>query len=135
MNNTAKTYSTKQKCEIIEIIRDFGDKHFTAEEVKQKIQNAGGTVGISTVYRNLDKLVKEGTLQKYASMTGESACYRMAGSCCEHFHLKCISCGKLEHLSCAHLEVISEHVLTEHGFSIDASRTVFYGLCRECAAK
>ena len=49
--------------------------------------------------------------------------------------MKCVACGKLEHLSCSHLDGIGEHVAREHGFLIDSSRTVFYGICKECGGR
>ena len=128
-----RMYNTKQKDEIAAAIDSFDDRHFTAEDICEYVREKG--IGPSTVYRHLDKLVKDGSLQKYVSEVGESACYRKKGECGEHFHLRCTVCGKLEHLSCMHLDGISSHVESEHGFKIDPSRTVFYGICRECASK
>ena len=92
-------------------------------------------IGLSTVYRHLERLVGENKVRKFISSAGESACFQEQNKKCEHFHLKCTVCGKLEHLSCKTLEEISAHVLSEHGFSIDPAKTVFYGKCRECGAK
>ncbi len=130
-----RSYHTKQKDEILQVIKQKGDIHFTAEEIAVSLKNAGSTIGLSTVYRQLDTMVKEGTLRKYLSSAGESACYQVSESCGEHFHLKCVACGKLEHLACSHLDGIREHVIREHGFLIDSSRTVFYGICKECGEK
>ncbi len=130
-----RSYNTKQKDEIKAVIAELNGKHFTAEDICEKIKSTGIAVGISTVYRQLDKMVKEGFLRKFVSSAGESACYQEICDCGEHFHLKCIVCGKLEHLSCTHLDGINSHVLSEHGFKIDPSRTVFYGICGECGKK
>lgn len=128
-----RSYNTKQKDEIIAAVRERGDGHFTAEEICLSLKENG--VGLSTVYRHLDRLVKDGVLRKYVSGAGESACYQLLGGCGEHFHLKCVVCGKLEHLSCSHLDGIRHHVLEEHGFSVDPGRTVFYGVCAACKEK
>ncbi len=130
-----KNYNTKQKKQLEEIIENIGDNHFTAEDVLEKIKTQGKNVGLTTVYRHLDKMVKDGVLRKYLSAAGESACYQAVGSCGEHFHLKCTKCGKLFHLSCKSLDIINDHVLNEHGFSIDPSKTVFFGVCKECAVQ
>ncbi len=130
-----RRYHTRQKDEILQKIKEKGDLHFTAEEIATSLKVSGSGIGLSTVYRQLDAMVREGVLRKYLSSAGQSACYQSTGSCGEHFHLKCISCGKLEHLSCTHLDGISEHVAKQHGFLIDSSRTVFYGICKECGEK
>lgn len=130
-----KNYNTKQKREIEEIIDTFSGEHFTAEDFLEESKREGKTVGLTTVYRHLDRLVKEGRLRKYVSGNGESACYQGTGDCTEHFHLKCNVCGGLFHLSCKSLDNISGHVKSEHGFVIDPSKTVFYGTCKECLSK
>ena len=130
-----RTYNTRQKDEISAIIDRQEGRHFTAEEICEALKQNGGHVGLSTVYRHLERLVNEGNLRKYVSNAGESACYQAARGCREHFHLKCIVCGKLEHLSCSFLDDIGHHLAEEHGFSIDPSRTVFYGICKECEKK
>ena len=128
-----KNYNTRQKKQLEEIIEVLGSSHFTAEDVFEAIKKQGKNVGLTTIYRHLDKMVNEGILRKYLSGAGESACYQAVGDCTEHFHLKCTKCGKLVHLTCKSLDIISDHVLKEHGFSIVSSKTVFFGVCKECA--
>ena len=130
-----KSYNTKQKKELVELIGKKNSLHFTAEEIANEIKNQGKNNGLTTVYRHLEKMVADGLLRKYIAGAGESACYQRAENCGEHFHLKCTCCGKLFHLSCKSLDIISNHVKDEHGFKIDSCRTVFYGLCKECGAE
>lgn len=128
----SKNYNTKQKTAIEEIIENRKNSHFTAEEILNEIKGQGKNIGLTTVYRHLEKLVNSGALRKYVAEAGESACYQKTENCGEHFHLKCTACGKLFHLSCEKLNSISKHIDDEHEFLIDAGKTVFYGLCREC---
>lgn len=124
-------YNTRQKDIIVSAVETFGGKHFTAEEMYDSLRGKDENIGISTVYRNLDKMVESGEIKKF-TLAGEKACYQSIGCRDSHFHLKCIECGKLEHLSCDHLDEISTHVKEKHGFVIDSTRTVFYGLCKNC---
>ena len=55
--------------------------------------------------------------------------------CRQHFHLKCLSCGKLTHLRCGMSQELLAHIREEHGFRVDSGRSILYGLCRECAAQ
>ena len=53
----------------------------------------------------------------------------------EHLHLKCVSCGCIIHLECAFMDEIAEHVLKDHGFTLQCKNSIIYGLCRECRKK
>lgn len=128
----AKTYNTKQRDRIVSAIQKMGDMHFNAEQILEKLKAENLSIGVSTVYRHLDKLCAEGELQRLATLSDKGACYQTKKCTKEHFHLKCTKCGTLEHLSCEKLMGISNHVASEHDFKIDSSKTVFYGLCRNC---
>jgi Fur family ferric uptake transcriptional regulator len=132
-----KTYRTRQRELILQFLQGHRSGHVTAEEVWQGLRSQGETLGKSTVYRYLDLLVSQGVLRKYAPDSSGSCCYQLLdeqGCCREHFHLKCARCGRLTHLECDYLEKVSQHLLQDHDFEIDAGKTVFYGLCASCAA-
>ena len=46
-----------------------------------------------------------------------------------------MSSGNAKNLECDHLKDIAAHISKMHDFTIDSSRTVFYGICGECAKK
>jgi Fur family ferric uptake transcriptional regulator len=46
--------------------------------------------------------------------------------------LKCNVCGRLIHVECSELSKISLHIEEHHGFVLDPSKTVFYGICENC---
>ncbi len=129
-------YKTKQRALIISYIKNCPLPHITAADIEAHLRAAGEKVGMATVYRQLEKMVETGEVRKYILENG--ACYQYVGSnehCREHFHLKCLSCGKLLHISCSLLNSLAPHILEHHGFEVDNSRTVMYGLCRECREK
>ena len=130
-----RIYNTKQRDTILRCIESFGDAHFTAADVVERLS---GKIGQATVYRMIDRLADEGRLRKYVVDGTTAACYQSvpdndAADCRDHFHLKCEVCGRLIHVECGELTRIADHVKSGHGFEIDKSRTVFYGICRECA--
>lgn len=126
-------YQTRQRAQILEVLRAQEGRHCTAEEVLSALRTRGHTVGKATVYRYLDKLVQEGLVQKYIGEGG--ACFQFIGedTCREHFHLKCEQCGELVHLECHVLETLSAHLEEEHRCRVNRFRTVLYGLCPRCA--
>lgn len=131
------SYNTKQREEILQFIYGRGKKHFTAGDIISSLEKSGGTVGSATVYRTIDRLVGEGKIRKFFIDGGTSACYQLSDGassekCAEHFHLKCLSCQKLYHVDCRHIEELKKHIKSEHGFDIDMSKTVLYGICGDC---
>ena len=132
-------YKTKQQDLLFSYIREMKGKHFTAEDVRTHFEEKQISIGIATIYRQLEKFVSEGLIQKYFIDDHSAACFEYAGEECnaneQHFHLKCELCGRLIHLECDELVELGGHLKAEHGFVINPLRTVFYGLCTDCANK
>lgn len=126
-------YKTKQRELILSYLQSCPLPHVTAGDIVLHLRDNGASVGAATVYRQLERMVEAGIVRKYILETG--ACYQYVGSggnCREHFHLKCLSCGKLLHVDCSFLSTLAPHILEHHGFEVDNYRTVMYGICREC---
>ena len=131
-------YKTKQQDFLISYLHEMKGKHFTAEDVRTHFESKQISIGIATIYRQLEKLVAEGTLQKYFIDEHSAACFEYSGENCKaevpHFHLKCEQCGNLFHVECDEIQELSEHLQKEHGFAINPFRTVLYGICNACKA-
>ncbi|MBR0085346.1 MAG: transcriptional repressor [Lachnospiraceae bacterium] len=132
------TYNTHQREDILAYFKERKGEHITALDVSRHFKEAGSSIGTTTVYRQLEKLVDEGLLNKYIIDMNSPACFEYveasdhcAGTTC--FHCKCEKCGKLIHMHCDELSCIAAHLKGEHGFMLDPMRTVFYGVCAECA--
>lgn len=130
-------YNTSQKEKIIEFLVNNKEKHTNVQEIDAYLRSEGTPVGTATIYRHLDSLVDSGVVRKFVIDGKTGACYQYIGNsskCREHFHLKCLQCGKLIHLECSQLMDIGGHLSECHGFEIDLSQTVFYGRCSGCLA-
>ncbi|EUB16257.1 ferric uptake regulator family protein [Shuttleworthella sp. MSX8B] len=132
-------YQTRQRRQLIDYMKSTGGKHFTASDVVRYCKEQELGIGMTTVYRQLDKLVSEGLVRKYLIDEKTAACFEYLGdqskSCREHYHLKCESCGRLMHLDCQMIDAFVEHILDHHGFAINPARTTFFGLCQECRSR
>ena len=132
-------YNTKQKERISELFQQQGDRHVTAGQISLYLQEQGTPVGMATIYRYLDQLVSEGIIRRYVLDGKSGACYQYVGdhpdACREHFHLKCLACGKLFHVSCSYLNELNQHILEHHDFEVDHTKTVLYGYCSACRKK
>lgn len=83
---------SKQRDVILEIVQN-NNIHPTAEWIYGEAKKFIPTIGIATVYRNLNKLVEIGEIEKI-SIPGESDRYDSVMT--EHFHMRCSYCGELK---------------------------------------
>ena len=131
-------YATTSRKKILEYLMANSDRTVTVTDIDQYLKKHDNEVNITTIYRYLDKLANEGTVMKYVAEKGSQAAYQyveMGHHCEEHLHLKCVSCGCIIHLECAFMDEIAEHVLKDHGFTLQCKNSIIYGLCRECREK
>lgn len=127
---TSGGYRTRQRDIILELLKNNTDMHLSAEDICEMLRKNGEKVGITTVYRYLEKLYSEGSVQKY--VTDRAKYTYTEKKCREHFHLKCTECGTLFCADCDFLTELCNHVNGHHGFFIVPSKTVFYGICDKC---
>lgn len=128
-------YNTKQKSQLIDFFKSNMSRQLSINEIIDGVCR-DGVSGKSTIYRQLSKMVDNGTLLRVYGEDSKSVLYQYVGKethCDTHFHLKCTQCGKLIHLDCIQLDEIGTHIEKEHKFAIDKKKTVFYGVCGMCA--
>ena len=135
--NPRQKYKTKQREILLDYLKTLPGVHITASDVCGYFKSQGTAIGQATVYRQLESLVDEGVLTKYVIDGNSPACFEYVGADSHGeevcFHCKCEKCGKLIHMHCEELESIGAHLLADHSFRLDPMRTVFYGLCEDCA--
>lgn len=127
-------YNTKQKTQILSYLSEHKQQRLGVDEVVQSLMELDVKVGKTTVYRHLEALSGQGAVHKYVSASGVT-CYQYvedASECKRHAHLVCAGCGELLHVECALMEQLKRHMLLEHGFDLDAEKTVLYGRCGRC---
>ena len=125
-------YMTRQQQAVLKCIESCPGGRATAMDLMQMLRQEGQTVGLSTVYRQLEKLVAQGKGHKL--LTEEGACYQYCDKTVHRdcFLLQCEGCGAIFHMDCSHLGELYGHLLESHGFAINPRRTMFYGLCGKC---
>ena len=126
-----KTRNTKQKTKVIECLEKHKNEHITIEEIEKELK---GTVGTTTIYRIINKLVEEGIIAKIPLNT-QGFCYQYnkeKGECHKHYHLICENCGKLVHFESKEIEATQKEALQKENFNIDLDKVTFYGVCSKC---
>lgn len=137
--NQISHYKTKQKEEVLAYMKSMKGVHVTVNDIAGHLKGKGIAIGVTTIYRHLEKLVADGVVKKYIIDGVSGACFEYAGdqnSLPEQcFHLKCESCGELVHFHCKELEELQRHMRENHGFDINSLKTVYYGMCNHCTGK
>jgi Fur family ferric uptake transcriptional regulator len=128
-------YKTKQKEELLSYLRETGDTPQSVEDIFAALQQRGGTLGQSTVYRLVKKLSAEGTLKCFSE--NKRFLYQLVAGedCHHHLHLKCTQCGRLLHMGHSESERLIEDIYGANGFAVSEEATTLFGCCGECAAK
>lgn len=127
-------YKTKQGEVLLDYLKRLDGQHANAAQIAAYLS---GKVGLTTVYRQLDKLTAQGVVKK-SVIAGEAACYQYVGGeeiNYRQFHLVCLKCKKLIHLDCSEFEQLCGHIYAEHDFLPDPLCTSIYGTCRSCLEK
>jgi len=136
----ASTYKTEGKTRLITFFSQHPDTQYTVDELCAALSEAypdaynGAKECKSSLYRRLSVLLEEGTVRKFRDDKQSAYVYQYVacGACSHHFHLKCLSCGKLEHLDCVISDQLLAHISADHHFCVDRGRSILYGLCADC---
>lgn len=132
-----KTYETEQRRRLAEYLAEHQEIPMSAEEIAKGITEefkSDKTISVSSVYRNLAKLLEAGKVREFRKDDGRTALYQYTDpvKCSAHLHMKCTVCGKLFHMDNKISETLLQSVLESSAFSIDGSKTVLYGVCSHC---
>lgn len=127
--NSRSNYKTKNKELILDMIINY-NKDFTANDIYLSLNKK---VGLTTIYRMINKLLIEGSLVK---IIGEDSLsyFRYLGSPDEknQLFIKCESCGELTKIECNCYKNLQEHISRNHNFLITENHIVINGECRKC---
>ena len=133
-------YQTEQKKLLVAYLSSNPQRQYSAEELAEIFDNdkeGGRVLGKSTVYRLVVQLTEDGILRRFPKEKGRGWLYQYHGGvdCGGHLHLKCTCCGALLHLECGMGKELLDHVAAMHGFMVDSSASVLYGVCARCRKK
>jgi len=129
--NTA-TRTTAPRRALVELIAARSG-HFTAADLIADAERHKVKVGRATVFRTLDLLAEQGSLERLDLPTGEHAYV-----CCapreHHHHVVCRRCGRSVEVADQGLQAVVQQIGAKSGFAIESHRLELYGLCPECQA-
>ena len=127
-----EVYKTKQRELVLKTIKNKKNE-FVIKDIYEELNKE---VGLTTIYRVVDKLVQEGILNKTIGKDNITY-FQYLGKCnnSNHFYLKCDNCGKIEHVDCDCIIDLIDHISENHDFKINSEHIVINGLCKSCKKK
>ncbi len=125
-------YTTNQRQLLLSFFEENPHQPFSALMLAQKLSSNG--ISQSAIYRNLMRLEKEGHLARVVRQGSREALFRYTKSshCANTLHLICTNCGEVSHPSPSPAHTLLEQLQNLDGFMLDSTKTVLYGLCRQC---
>jgi len=125
-----QNYKTEQRKELLDYMIKNSKKFVKADEIEKHLKNKNISVGLTTIYRFLNSLEKQGKVR--VELREHTKYYQyIFEECNNHYHLQCKKCGKLIHLHCDEINQLKMHIAKEHEFEIDSMATIA-GICAEC---
>jgi Fur family ferric uptake transcriptional regulator len=121
---------TRQRAAVAAVLAE-NDEFRSAQELHAILRAAGDTVGLATVYRNLQAMAAEGEIDMLRTDDGE-AVYR-ACSTGHHHHLVCRVCGRTVEVEGPTVEAWANKVSAEHGFTEVHHTLEIFGTCGACS--
>lgn len=108
------------------------ESHLTAEEIAEAVRNTDPTVNLSSVYRSLALFTDLGLVRESNLGSNEATHWELAHPD-EQFHLKCTSCGRVEHHTGDLVAQIEDHLSEQHGFAAGQVELLVTGMCQDCS--
>ena len=128
-----QNYKTEQRKELLDYMKKNSKKFVKADEIEKHLKNKNISIGLTTIYRFLNSLEKQGKVR--VELREHTKYYQyISEECNNHYHLQCKKCGKLIHLHCDEINQLKMHIAKEHDFEID-SMAIIMGICSECNNK
>ncbi len=124
----AKLRMTRQRRVILEELRKM-ESHPTADEVFQVVRKRLPRMSLGTVYRNLETMSQSGIIRKL-ELSG--AAKRFDAKIDDHYHVKCLQCGKIEDLPVHPYRVIEDVTGKISDYHVFGHSLEVWGLCPEC---
>jgi len=105
--------------------------HPTANEVYDMVRKRLPRIGLGTVYRNLELMAESGVILKL-EVGGTQK--RFDATTDLHYHIRCISCGKVDDIELPVQHQINEAATLNTNYQVLSHHIEFSGTCEECSA-
>jgi len=103
--------------------------HPTAVEIYEMVRKRLPRVSLGTIYRNLEILAQNGTIQKL-EVAGTQK--RFDGNATRHYHVRCLSCGRVDDVPVPPIAAINDAAGEATNYDVLWHHVEFEGICPRC---
>lgn len=136
MNRVAATPNKRRNStrrEIILALLVQSRSFLSSQEIHKLLIRQGAAIGLATVYRQLEDLVKQGRADAIVSPGGERL-YRYCGQDkTHHHHIVCRVCGAATELDLPEVELITESFAKRYNYKDVTHSLELFGVCFSCS--
>ena len=127
----AKIKISKRQEQILEILKNCDDE-LSGQELHRELIIGEKEMGLTTVYRNLQVLMKSGLIRSRHLPTGE-VLYTPVER--DIHHLTCVQCGETSKIDGCPVKDLHEPKQVTQKFQLLFHTLEFFGLCQNCYQK
>ena len=124
----SNTDITKRQKQLLEEL-DRCDDELSGQELHRQLINKGKSMGLTTVYRNLQILIKHGLIRSRHLPTGE-VLYTPVDR--DIHHLTCVQCGETSKMEGCPVKDIQTPKKNPEKFQLLFHTLEYFGLCQNC---
>ena len=126
-----KSKISKRQDEILEILKKCDDE-LSGQELHRELIRVEKEMGLTTVYRNLQILIKFGLIRSRHLPTGE-VLYAPVER--DIHHLTCVQCGETSKVEGCPVKEIHTPKQNKKKFQLLFHTLEFFGICQDCYQK
>ena len=127
-NMVTKTDITKKQEHLLKALKNCDDE-LSGQELHRQLINKGISIGLTTVYRNLQIMIKHGLIRSRHLPTGE-VLYTPVDR--DIHHLTCVQCGQTSKMEGCPVKDIQTPKETSQKFQLLFHTLEYFGICQNC---
>jgi Fur family ferric uptake transcriptional regulator len=108
--------------------------HPNADEIRRRLKAKKKEIGLATIYRTLNLLVRSGLVTAVDLGEGHSH-FEPEWSQAAHGHLICLSCGRVLEFAPAGIQDAVRQIGKDKGYRLDKFSLQVFGFCRDCETR
>ena len=127
--SASKPEITKRQEQILNELKICTDE-LSGQELHRKLHNGERAMGLTTVYRNLQVLVKQGLIRSRHLPNGE-VLYAPVER--DIHHLTCVNCGETTRLQGCPVKTVDITKKVSNKFELLFHTLEYFGICQNCS--
>jgi Fur family transcriptional regulator, ferric uptake regulator len=125
-----KAQRPRSQGRILDLLKTL-NQAVSAQDIYMELRNQGQSIGLATVYRALDALKLDGSVQVRTLASGESLYSSLQE---DRHHLTCLQCGSSIPIDECPVHDLEIQLHKSYNFKIYYHMLEFFGLCTQCQA-